>query len=459
MKQLTLILIIALALAAAAAGQTPAGLPGQSSGSAPTGEPGNVPDVEVSLINQIPDPAEPGDTVELSFRVENRGYGSDGLEDFVVELLPEYPFRVSGSASKNAGSLDSRQTGASALTVKYDVLVDENADEGTHGIRLRYSLGEGIWARAGPFNVTVRPVGAIITVASAESSSELRAGVRENFNVELRNSGKSTLKNLRAGLDLEGLPFTPVGSSNEKAVRNLPPGESVSLSFGLVPDSDAKSGAYKAPLLLEFADDSGREYSLSPDVGLLVYDPPEFSLSLKDTDVYEPGSRGKVVLSVSNTGPSEIKFMELELLDTADYRVVSHDNPSYLGNIEADDFETAQFDIRAGEREPGDVDLEVRLTYKDSFNKEMTAEETVVLPLYSGAEAAELGLNSGAGGRGLAGSYATAVLIVIFAIFTIFMLVDCWKNPIARYRKSLWIVIILTGIGAALYYFIARRGR
>lgn len=411
-------------------------------------------DIDVNLINQIPDPVEPGDSVELSFRLDNNG---DFIKDqFTVELLPQYPFSIFESKIKDLSSLDARQTGNEAVVVKYKVLVDKNADEGSHGIHLRYKIGNGNWVRAGPFDVTVKPVEAIITVLSAESNRALKAGTQESFNVELKNLGKSLLKNIRVKLDLNDIPVTPISESNEKVISSLSSNQAVKLSFEVVADSTANSGIYKAPLLLEFIDDSGREYLKEAVVGLLVYDRPEFSLALRETEVYTPDSAGEVVLSISNTGPSEIKFMTMELLETADYSVISAPLV-YLGNLEADDFETAEFDIRTNKGTLEDVNLEVRLTYKDSLNKEIVSDEIVQLPLYSSSQAKKLGLVDD--DRNFVFLYFTIGLQIIALVFGVFMLVDCWRNTLAKYKKILWTIIILTGIGAVLYYFIARRRR
>ena len=410
--------------------------------------------IEVNLINQIPDPVEPGDSVELSFRFSNTG--SAVLDDFTVELLPEYPFQIFESAVKDLGSLDARQSSEQSVIIKYNVVVDENADEGTHEIHLRYKLSSGNWAKVGPFKVTVKPVEAIVTVLSAESNQPFKAGARENFKVELENTGKSLLKNLRVKLNLDQLPFAPIGTSNEKVISSVAPGEKVKLNFDLAPHDTAKSGTYKASLSLDFIDDSGKNYSRSSNVGLIVYDQPEFKLALKNTAVYTPDSAGEIVLSVSNIGPSEIKFMTMELLDTAQYQVISPPI-AYLGNLEADDFETAEFEIKTSKSSPAAANLKVKLTYKDSRNKEITTEETVKLPIYSSRDAEKFGLVKT--NRNILSAYLMTGMLIISIVFVLFMLVDCLKNPLVNYKKLLWTIVILTGIGAIFYYFIARRRR
>ena len=417
------------------------------------------PDIQISLVNQNPDPVEPGESAELSFKVYNNG--SRTGDQITVELISEYPFIILDEPTKTPGSLYAFIGDENSLVVKYNVMVDKNANAGSHEIGLRYKVGEGGWNEATGLKVTVKALEVAIEVLSAESENPLKAGGEEKFHIDLANVGKSILKNLRVKMDLEGLPFTPIGSSNEKVIGRILPGQNRSLEFNLAAESNAMSGIYKVPLVLNFVDDSGEEQSRTSSVGIVIYDAPEFNLAIRDSEVYQPNSLGDVVVSISNTGPSEIKFITIELMDTGDYDIAS--SPSiYIGTLEVDDFQTAQFRIRTGDVEPGDLGLKLKLKYKDSLNREIVEEKHVSLPLYSSDQASKLGLSSSGlssssnGKGGFLATYFTFGVVVILGSFALFMLVNCIKSPMARYKKILWIAIILTGIGTVIYYFVAR---
>jgi len=411
----------------------------------------DTPYLLVTLFNQNPDPVEPGDSVELRFRFDNNGTSVDGLE---VELLPEYPFSINEPSLKNIGSIDASQHGENAVIVKYNVLVDRNADEGDHDIHVRYRVGQAGWIRAPPFKIDIKSLEAILSIVSASSTRRFSSGSDADLNIVLKNYGKSLLRDIQVRINLDGIPLSPVQGSNEKVIENLAPGMTATPRFTLLADADAESGYYKTGVLLNYFDDSGKKHTRNSTIGLLIYDEPEFILALKETDVYTASANGEIVLSVSNVGPAEIRFMSIELLEASDYTVLS--SPSvYLGNLEADDFETAEFDIATSKIDPRDVNLNVRLTYKDSLNQEIIRNGQVALPLYSISDAKRFGLV--AGGPGLMTTVLTFGVQILFLIFIIFMLIDCWKNNFPTYKKILWTVVILTGIGTVLYYFIARR--
>ena len=101
----------------------------------------DTPQVEVTLLNHDPDPVNSGNVVEVRFKVENTG--EQTIEDFVIEIIPDYPFSLySGTAQKNYGKLIGGQDGIDSIIVDYKLRIDEDAVEGDNEIKLRYTYGE-----------------------------------------------------------------------------------------------------------------------------------------------------------------------------------------------------------------------------------------------------------------------------------------------------------------------------
>ncbi|MEZ5334108.1 MAG: hypothetical protein R2741_02140 [Methanolobus sp.] len=87
--------------------------------------------VEASLMTQSPSPARPGETVELTFSIQN--VGSKDLTNIVISIDPEYPFtEVSGeSLTKTISFLEARQDEDDATLVKFKLKVDSDVADGT----------------------------------------------------------------------------------------------------------------------------------------------------------------------------------------------------------------------------------------------------------------------------------------------------------------------------------------
>src|SRR3989338_11296225 len=57
--------------------------------------------MNITMVNQEPDPAEAGRYVTIRFKIENSG--AENAEDITVELLPEYPFSLDRSEERRVG--------------------------------------------------------------------------------------------------------------------------------------------------------------------------------------------------------------------------------------------------------------------------------------------------------------------------------------------------------------------
>ena len=93
--------------------------------------------LNISLVNQNPDPAGAGEIVELRFSVEN--LGPKEAKNVKLELVPQYPFiPVPGeSYTQTISTLSAYQSGDNAVIIKYKVRVDSDAVKGMNPIGIR----------------------------------------------------------------------------------------------------------------------------------------------------------------------------------------------------------------------------------------------------------------------------------------------------------------------------------
>jgi len=54
------------------------------------------------------------------------------------------------------------------------------------------------------------------------------------------------------------------------------------------------------------------------------------------------------------------------------------------------------------------------------------------------------------------GAVFNIMLLVIILAFMAFMLLDLKNNKLPKTKKIIWLILILTGIGALIYFFKAR---
>jgi hypothetical protein len=363
--------------------------------------------IEATLMNQEPDPASPGEVIELKFRIENSG--ERVATNVQVELVPEYPFtlRPGDSAVQSIGSVESQGVGEDGVVLSYKVIVDKNAPDGTHEIRLKYKDDEhSNWIVLDAFDIRVRSGSAILLINKVISVPTMIApGDKSKVSIELKNYASSLFKDVVVKLDLSDVSLTPMGSSNEKVISLISAQESKSAEFDLMALPDAIAGVVKVPVIISYSDVTGRNYSKSSTISIMIGDTPDVTVGIERTDIYTKGSLGSVVVRVVNKGTTDVKFMNVELLPIEGVQVIGS-SESYMGNLDSDDFSTAEFQLYVKDADDS-VNLPIIVEYKDANNNNYKKEVSLQLKLYSSGEAKKF---SGSGG-----GFPTWIVVLIIA--------------------------------------------
>ncbi len=346
--------------------------------------------LQVTLVNQKPDPVSPGDYAEVRFKIENRG--TENAEDISFELLPEFPFSLEPgqSAVSKVGSVWGRQIGDLGLMIKYNLMVDKDAVEGVNHIKARYKIKEGAWTTL-EFNISIQTRTAMLSIGSISIKPEtVPPGEFAYLSIKLENLVGSVLENVRVRLDLSSVSFAPVNSSNEKIVKSIKPMENESVDFVLRAESDAESGIYKVPVSISYQDELGKNYSSSNTIGLEIGDKPDLLVSIEKTTIYLANTPGTVTIKFINRGLSDIKLLSVKLGESKEYEILNSDDV-YVGNIDSDDYETTDFKLYV-KNVKGELELPLTITYRDSNNNPYQLLYNIKMKIYSSSEAEKMGL-------------------------------------------------------------------
>lgn len=349
--------------------------------------------LRITLVNQEPDPVEPGKYVDVRFKIENRG--SKNAEDVILELLPEFPFSIDkeSDAIKKIGSVHGRQIGNLGVIVKYKIRVDENAVEGENILKLRFRVKNSEWVELDDFEINIRTEDALLVISSI-NPERIVQGIVTPVTIGFKNLGDSWLRNIQAKLKLGGIPIAPVDSSNEEAIRELMGKTEKNLTFKLVAEGDADSNIYKIPLEINYLDNVGTKYGKNISIGLIVGGIPDLSVIIDSTTIYSSGKKGTVTVKFVNKGATDIKFLNVKLMKSNGYGILSSDEV-YIGNVDSDDYETADFDLFVKKTKANKINLPLGISYSDANNKEYNEEIKLALQLYSASEAKKYGFVKG----------------------------------------------------------------
>jgi hypothetical protein len=376
--------------------------------------------IVVTMINQEPDPVAPGNTVDVRFRIENKG--SEPAEDMQIKLVPKYPFSLYSSDEevKNIGTVAGGQRDDIGVREKFTLLVDKNAASGENLIEFWYKIGNRPWTKSGDFFIEVRSREAVLAINEIETQPKtITPGSSTKVTFTLENLAQTSLRDIKlklevlsavitsAGVTTNELPFTPIGSGNEKTLKNIDAKSSAKISFDLFTDADSASKVYKVPYVLTYLDDAGANFTRSGVVGLIVDASPDISISLDSTAIYSAGAKGAVSIKFVNKGFSDIKFLDVVLKDTQDFDILSNQEV-YIGNLDSDDYETAEYNLLVSDKAKESLPLPLHVAYRDANGELFEKDLTLNVALFSGNE---LKKRSGAGGNSFVG--IVIVLIIV----------------------------------------------
>ena len=360
-------------------------------------------DPGTNMVNQVPDPVEPGGYVEVRFKVEN--IGGDIIENLVFELIEQFPFSLDPGAKavKRIGDIYMYNAGDEAYVIYYKLRVDKDAIEGNNPIKVRYSEDSGLTWTTKEFHIRVQTQDAMVSIENVKLEPEqISPGKVAKLTLNIQNNEDTLIKDIRVNLGIltkiitttvttSELPITPVGSTNEKMIRNIAAHKSENVTFDLIADADAISKIYKIPITIEYIDNVGTNYSKIYYTSLIIGEEPDLVVSIDSSEIVSSGKAGTVSLRFTNKGASDVKFLYVELMQSDSYDIIS-ESTSYVGNIDSDDYESADFDIYVKGTRDKSVQLPLRIEYRDANNKQFKKDAILNLNLYSSSKAQKYGL-------------------------------------------------------------------
>lgn len=354
--------------------------------------------LDAELLYYQPVPAQPGDSVDVWIQVTNDG--GTASRAGTVTIIDSGPFVVESTAEreKSFPQIPARES----FLVKSKVRIDKAANEGENDLKVRVrEMGSTDYIERNlPITITGK-TSALSIVSASTDPSEVLPGGETVLSVAVQNVGDTTVRNVAVSLDLSDLSIVPLGSSDSKTVRDIRGGEEYVFEFPLVTYPDAEAQAYRIPIALGYDDEQGNSKSQNESVGIVVGSEPELLVYFDSVALTKEDPEGEVVIRIVNKGLAEIKLAELEVLPAENIEVTSQSSIVYVGNIDEDDYESAELTLRL---EGESADLPVVLRYRDALNRPYEEERRLHVQLQQ------------ANGSGNGGIIAWAVIVALVAI-------------------------------------------
>lgn len=357
-----------------------------------------------------PYPVTPGDYFEVWLKVTN--IGDEEAQNAQFEIVEEFPFSNYGTLPKRVEFQD-LNPGANVV-VKFAVKVSPDAIEKSYKLKISARTGNGTFPAIHELPIDVRTRGALISISSVNPES-IVPGKKTSVEFTFKNPTEAMIKEITVKPDFGNTPFTPINSISERRIPYLGPLEETILTYELVADTSYETKPYKIPVTINYNDYNGRSINKSDIIGLLIKPDVNYVLGVEETEVHSKGDIGNVVVSISNNGFTDMKFVNLQLLDSDYYEIIGSSR-IYLGNLDSDDFETAEFRIKS--RKSKSLPLSILVNYKDNYNNDISEQKIISLPMYSRGMAAAYGLTKPNG------SFFNTIIYIVIILF----MYACYKE-------------------------------
>ena len=313
--------------------------------------------LQVNLTNQNPDAARPGETVELTFGVQN--VGNNDLKDITVTVEPEYPFtRISGeSLEKTVSYLNARQDDNDAAVLKFKLITDSNSSEGTYEIKVTTTSKSGSGSSSTTYTTTKtiqldvrgKEYAQIVTINKAN----IDIAKEETLEFIITNTGTSPLKNMVVSWkDPKGV-ILPVYSDNTRYIKYLKADQSVNVAYSVMADVNADPGLYTLDVNLSFEDYESNEKNIQTTAGLFVGGETDFDVAFSES------AAGEISLSVANVGNNMAYSVKVSVPKQDGYRV-SGSSSTIVGNLEKGDYTIASFNVASTQAAGDEYRISIR---------------------------------------------------------------------------------------------------
>ncbi len=289
---------------------------------------------------------------------------SESPEDFyIARITPDSEiaenYIILSNSQKEIGHLSVGENWAS----KFEVKIGGNTPAATYNMMFKvyktdsdYKNEEVVFQK--PFDIIVKGDPQI----DINAENIIGIGSTGDIGLTVYNKGGGVARDVKVELTLSA-PFTPVGSSM-KYVGSIESHESENLSFKVSVSTAAEVKTHNIPVTVTYKDDNGTPATVSTNFGVQIDSKPELSFGLDQVDELAPGVMGNVILSISNEGFVDAKFLKFTLEESPEYEVLSI-NEIYVGNLDSDDIETDEFTIKIKDNVNKTViPLHVKLSYK-----------------------------------------------------------------------------------------------
>ena len=229
------------------------------------------------------------------------------------------------------------------------------------------------------------PIGGFLKVELAKYDPvPAEAGKTVTIWIKAENAGTEPFKDTRLTLKVD-YPFSLPNNDPVRNYGSISAGDDVLLEYKLFVDVNAPNGTHKMKIIYG----SGESVTAEKEFELTVSE-KEKGADLKarfvrlDPAAY-PGGTSGLTLDIVNRNPGTAYFTTVKIDSPV---AIVERNEVYVGNLESDDFDSVDFDLKIkNDVQPGQYPINLLMNYKDEDSDAFQKTDTIMINVVSASQA------------------------------------------------------------------------
>ena len=338
--------------------------------------------IDMILLNQDPDPAEPGEFLEVRWKVVK--YGNNKLEDLEFLLESEYPFTIdpSNKQIQKVGDWQRYSEDNEFYTLYYKLRVNDDALEANYDLKLSYRYGTNLEWNTQEYSIRVGDEEKPNLVLGTLQTEPLKLMADTNeakLNVEIENIGDESAENLKIELELpEGFEESYAYSTRDN-LGTISEESSKTATFYVDIDENVEAGKHEANLKIVYKennDDDNELKTINIPISLPINHKPKFEIVSMKTipEKIYPNDKVQLLLRVKNVGGEEAKSLSLRAYKEASQPFDFDEKSDFIGTLNPGEEGDAvlEFDV---DEDASIKEYKIDLEMRSIFSEEVLVQE------------------------------------------------------------------------------------
>lgn len=339
----------------------------------------DAPMLVAKLSQQIPYPAQPGGEVTLVIKTTNNG--DDPAKNIIWYLDVKEPFELK-ETDEATQTLPELRTGETANTGYY-LIVDPDARSGEYILDLNITYGGDFdrhyFTTRTKVEITIRVMGSpdLVLMDADVPKADPKSEFDAKFSI--KNVGTGPAQNIKVYFENQ---TSILPKKSICYIDTITPGETVVIESGFFVDTTTPS-QYPLTITINYENEThGTQPAQSYSVLVPVSSGNTPFVYLDSQNKLTAGTVGEITIGVANRGLARAKHVVLTISGEDRFKLIDTDT-RYIGDIESDDYDTADFTILP---EPDCSSVTVEVSYADDYGNQYSMTADVPIKVYSPEE-------------------------------------------------------------------------